>query len=355
MDNFDENQKIKKNANNNNLSNKSNKNKMPKLIELYGSNNNLISTTSNTSKDAYYNHDNTENNFLTPRNNLINSFKKKDYKNIEYNPYSYESSKKNKEFENDNSKNKYIDLKEIKNNNFFEDAYHYNSISPVTKIYKRNNNYNNNRLLYHKDKNKENNNYIKTYYNNIFYPHFCENKKQSFQNNNQITVYNRLFEDGKNRNKKQREKKLEQEKQLNDLSNQISGYKKKVDYNRINKLYENKEKNKSFEKTKKKVENEEGLTFRPFINKSEYTKRIYSNFMERNYYNNKCLNENNFISSTSSNLNAQKKLTKKQKERIINRIIDKLNTNTPIKNISRSCNKYTKKVNYNSKSHKKKL
>ena len=79
--------------------------------------------------------------------------------------------------------------------------------------------------------------------------------------------------------------------------------------------------------------------------------------MERNYYNNKCLNENNFISSTSSNLNAQKKLTKKQKERIINRIIDKLNTNSLIKakNITYSCNKYTKEGNDNSKIHKKKL
>ena len=34
-------------------------------------------------------------------------------------------------------------------------------------------------------------------------------------------------------------------------------------------------------------------------------------------------------------------------------VIDKLKTNTPIKNIFFSCNKYIKEVNYNSKSHKK--
>ena len=313
---------------------------------------NLISTNSYT-KNNICNSKNENNSFLTQRYNpdsfIMNSY------NMNTNKFKIMNNIKKEKEINDFLKKKEMYLNKKQLHNFFnENIKNNDSISPITKIYKKN--FINNNLLSNSNKNNVNNinNIYMTTYSNKFNPPFCENIKQSFSKN-QYSVYNRLFEDGKNRNKKQREKKLEQEKQLNDLSNQISGYKKKVDYNRINKLYENKEKNKSFEKTKKKVENEEGLTFRPFINKSEYTQRIYSNFMERNYYNNKCLNENNFISSTSSNLNTQKKLTKKQKERIINRIIDKLNTNTPIKNISRSCNKYTKEVNYNSKSHKKKL
>ena len=153
--------------------------------------------------------------------------------------------------------------------------------------------------------------------------------------------------------KKQKRKKLEQDKYLDDLSNQISGEKKIVDYNRINDLYKNKGKSKTFEKTKVKVEEEEGLTFRPSIKENKYMKRIYSNFMERNFYNKngKEYNYDNY----NYDLKSQKKMTNKQKEKIINRIIDKLSMNSQLKNLSNNCDKYTKEVNNNSKSHKNKL
>ena len=88
------------------------------------------------------------------------------------------------------------------------------------------------------------------------------------------------------------------------------------------------------------IEKEEGLTFRPYINKSEYSKRIDSNFMERNYYNNnnknKCLNEYNY--NNYYNLYPPKKIDKKQKERIVNAMINKINENPLIKNQTNNCN-----------------
>ena len=310
---------------------------------------NLISTnsyTKNNSASQRYNPDSyVMNSYImkTPKNNIsfIQNMKKREIN---------EFIKK---------KDLYLNKKQLEN--FFdEDLKNNDSSSPIPKIYIKNNNYNNSIFNTNDNSNIKHINkiYMNTY-SNKFNPPFCENIKRSFLKDH-YSVYNRLYEEGKNRNIKLKQKKLEQEKHLDDLSNQISGYKKKVDYDRINKLYDNKERSKSFEKTKIKVENEEGLTFKPIINRSEYNKRICSNFIERNYYNNKIETENDdnyLITVTNSNLNTQNKLTKKQKEKIINRIIDKLNTNSLIKakNVSYSCNKYTKEGNDNSKSHKKKL
>ena len=214
-----------------------------------------------------------------------------------------------------------------------------NLFSPLTKIFRRNNN---NELYYEKNntnKNKTNNNFIKTYYSNYFNnTPFFENIKQS--SINRCSIYNRLFEDGKNRIKKRKQKIIEQDKYIDNLSNQISGENKKVDYNRINDLYKSKERSKTFEKKRIMIEKEEGLTFRPYINKSEYSKRIYSNFMERNYYNNnnknKCLNKYNY--NNYYNLYTPKKMDKKQKERIFNKMINKINGNPLIKNQTNNCN-----------------
>ena len=55
--------------------------------------------------------------------------------------------------------------------------------------------------------------------------------------------------------------------------------KKVINYDRINELSDNKKRTKTFEKERKIIEQEEGLTFRPTITKDKYSKRIYSNFM----------------------------------------------------------------------------
>ena len=179
-------------------------------------------------------------------------------------------------------------------------------------------------------------------YSNILNPNFNENIKQSYSNTH-FTTYNRLFEDSKTRIRNQNRKRMEQEKYLDNLSNQISREKKKVNYDRINYLYRNDDKKNNMEKTKTKVEKEEGLTFKPLIYKSEYDKRIYSNFMERNYSNNKenkdkYLNEFNYANNI--NMNIHKKMSKKQKERIIKGFIGRTNANSLMKSMS-SWNKKT--------------
>ena len=297
---------------------------------------NYIPTNSNTSNIIFYNEDNKE-------FNTMNSYKMKTNNKIrEYKPYMFFDNKMIQE-------KKYYDKQY--QNHFKENIKNNDSITPVTKIYKRNNNYTNNRLLFYSNNNKESN-YMKTYYSKVIHSPFCENNKKS-PSNNGLDIYNRLFEDGKNRIKRQKRKKLEQDKYLDDLSNQISGEKKNVDYEKINKLYENKERNKTYEKTKLKVEKEEGLTFSPLVNKSKYIKRIYSNFLERNYYNIKYLNEYNNINNYNNNSIIKKKINKKQKDKIINKIINKLNINSLIKNMSNTCNKYTK--DNNSSRHKIKI
>ena len=322
------------------------------LVDSYDTNNNILSTNSNTINKKSKN--TTENNLPINQKfsrglNIMDSYNKKKYKNTEY--YNSSSNYKNiKEKRINDFKN---EMNKIKFQNYVEENFkNEDSVLPITKICKRND-YINNRLISNTYKNiEDNNNIVKIYYSNLFHTPFCEDIKQTFPKNN-FPVYNRLFEDGINRMKKQKRKKLEQDKYLDDLSNQISGEKKIVDYNRINDLYKNKGKSKTFEKTKVKVEEEEGLTFRPSIKENKYMKRIYSNFMERNFYNKngKEYNYDNY----NYDLKSQKKMTNKQKEKIINRIIDKLSMNSQLKNLSNNCDKYTKEVNNNSKSHKKKL
>ena len=185
--------------------------------------------------------------------------------------------------------------------------------------------------IYYSNKRNINNNYDKN--SNKLNPKFNdENIKQSHSNTHFTSTYNRLFENNKARVKNQNKKRMEKEKYFNNLSNQISREKKKVNFDRINYLYKNDDRKNNMERTKSKVENEEGLTFKPMIYKSEYDKRIYSNFMERNYSNkdskDKYLNEFNYANSL--NMNIHKKMSKKQKERIIKGFIDRTNANSLI-------------------------
>ena len=154
-----------------------------------------------------------------------------------------------------------------------------------------------------------------------------------------------------------KEKQIEQEKYLISLSCCLTSDKKSVDYERINSLYKSKEKSNIYEKTKNKVEKEEGLTFKPMINKTEYNKRILSNFIERNTSNNKdkILNEYNKNNFNNDNFN-NKKFDKKEKEKIVKEMIDRLYTNIPNKDLSSCCDKYIRGISHNnSKCYKKKL
>ena len=136
----------------------------------------------------------------------------------------------------------------------------------------------------------------------------------------------------------------------------ISGDKKNVDYNRINNLYRSKERSNTYEKIKNKVEQEEGLTFKPMITKDEYSKRIYGNFMERNLSSKSKDNNINDYNYTNNNITCSKKFTKRQKEKIVKGVINRLYSNSLIKSKSICCNKYTKGINHkNLMPYKKKL
>ncbi len=135
----------------------------------------------------------------------------------------------------------------------------------------------------------------------------------------------------------------------------VSGEKKSVDYGRINDLYRSKEKSDTLEKVKKKVEKEEGLTFKPLITKNEYMKRICGDFIERNFSNKS--NENKSCNEYNNNNCHKKKMSKRQNDKIVNGVINRLYSNSLIKSMSTYCNKYTKGINQqnNLKPYKKKL
>ena len=83
--------------------------------------------------------------------------------------------------------------------------------------------------------------------------------------------------------KKLCEKGLKRKKIQNDSKKSFHQKEQKNSkYKHINSLYKIYNRSKTFQKVKNKVEKEEGLTFHPRINKSSYTKRITSNFLERN-------------------------------------------------------------------------
>ena len=279
--------------------------------------------------------------------NIMNAYNMKAYNNIGP-KISQCNIRKNRKVNNKDDVNKQY-LNKIKNNNNLkqnlidEDIEKNNSsfmrLTKTPKMNRINKGYFDDVIYYSNKRNIDNDEY-----SNILIPKFNENIKQSHSNTH-FTTYNRLFEDSKTRIRNQNRKRMEQEKYLDNLSNQISKEKKKVNFDRINYLYRNNDKKNNMVKTKTKVEKEEGLTFKPLIYKSEYDKRIYSNFMERNYSNNKenkdkYLNEFNYANNL--NMNTHKKMSKKQKERIIKGFIDRTNANSLMKSMS-SCNKKNNK------------
>ena len=340
------------------------------LRDSLESNENCLSTNLNTINNRYNN--NQDNKTLSqsdyiPNFDLMN-YNIKTYKKISNNSTSVSTSKINNNFftqYNNNNKNKSkTKNKSILMQNILKENFDNNNSfsSQKTRIKKNNKNdkniYN---LIYCNNYNNLNHNkYINDNFNyNVFtyQTPFCEAVKNS-KSNKEYSACKRLFEDGKIRKKKHDQKKREQEKILDEMASGVSGEKKSVDYQRINYLYKNKEKSNTLEKTKNKVEKEEGLTFKPLISKNEYSRRIYGNFMERNLSgksNDKCSNEYNIIVNNSNNINYRKKLSKKQKQKIVDGVINRLYSNSLMKSMSIYCDKHIKGLNTNLKPYKKKL
>ena len=288
--------------------------------------------------------------------NIMNAYNMKSFNNagqrisqcnIRKNIHINNKANSNKQYLN-KKKNKHNLVQNLIDEDIEKNNSSFTGLTKTPKMNKINKGYFDDVIYYSNKRNIDNDKY-----SNILNPNFNENIKQSHSNTH-FTTFNRLFEDSKTRIRNQNRKRIEQEKYLDSLSNQISREKKKVNYDRINYLYRNDDRKNNMEKTKTKVEKEEGLTFKPLIHKSEYDKRIYSNFMERNYSNNKenkdkYLNEFNYVNNI--NMNIHKKMSKKQKERIIKGFIGRTNTNSLMKSMS-SCNKKNNKELKNSKHFK---
>ena len=93
----------------------------------------------------------------------------------------------------------------------------------------------------------------------------------------------RLYEESKNRNIRKKNREKEYKNRLNEMAN-ISCKKEinNVDYEKLKELYLYDKKNDIIRKTRQKVENEEGTTFKPDIYFNKSSKNIKSSFYERN-------------------------------------------------------------------------
>ena len=334
------------------------------------SNENCISTNLNTINNRYNNQENKtlSQSEYAPNLDLINNYNIHTFKKICKNSSASNSKSIIKEKNNycvqknkNNKKKKMKNKSSLIQNILYEDFEKNCSISPIAKekIIKTNNNNIYNLIYLNNYNNLNQNNYISDGYNSFNYQTpFCDSNKNS-KISEVYSTCERLYEDSKKRIKKQKERKREQEKILYEISGGVSQEKRNVDYERLNYLYKSKERSNTFEKTKTKVELEEGLTFQPKINKSEYSRRIYGNFLERNLSSKskeKCLSEYNYGIKTNSNINYHKKFNKKQKEKIVKNVINRLYENSLIKSLPTGCNKYTKGFkNINLKPYKKKL
>jgi len=329
------------------------------ISSLYDIKDFIMNSNNNTVKNKYNKTEQPFSEKYLKDLNIMNAYNMKTYNNIGP-KISQCNIRKNFQVNKKNGSNKqdkmYLNKKKNKNNlmqNLIDEDEEKNNssftrLTKTPKMNKINKGYFDDAIYFSNKRNIDDDKY-----SNIFSPKFNENIRQSHSNTH-FTTYNRLFEDSKTRIRNQNRKRMEQEKYLDNLSNQVSREKRKVNYDRINHLYRNEDRKNNMEKIKTKVENEEGLTFKPLIYKSEYDKRIYSNFMERNYSNNKenkdkYMNEFNF--SNNLNMNTHKKMNKKQKERIIKGFIDRTNANSLIKSMS-SYNKNNNKELKNNKDFK---
>ena len=191
----------------------------------------------------------------------------------------------------------------------------------------------------------------KSYSNNSIFFKAINDKNES-ENMSTIPAYIRLYEESKLRNQKKIQREKEVDKYMTSLSNSLIKNISVVNINKINELYENRDKSKNSEKIRNKVESEEGVTFKPYIYKNKFTKNIYSNFYERN---SRFLEDKEkFINlhQRPPNQNPKKKISQNEKKEIVKNIVDRLYNESKfgtISNNSIGCNKYIKSVqgNYN--------
>ena len=158
-------------------------------------------------------------------------------------------------------------------------------------------------------------------------------KKKTEKEKQPSSVFKRLYLDVMTRKNLKEEKEKENIDKFNEMANYLTLDKKINTSNVFERLIDyNKED--IFNKTKEKVEKEEGLTFKPEIEENDYIKNIEGTFLERNEQ--WLFNRNNFIEQenakqienirNSGELNS-KKYTREEREQIISNIIERLYKN----------------------------
>ena len=184
-----------------------------------------------------------------------------------------------------------------------------------------------------------------------------ENKNINTNNNNCDSYYSistvktipahvRLYNDSKRRNSSYIQKEIEYKNLIEELASRTSKKFSKVNYSKLNKLHEYKEKKIILEKTKKKVEKEEGITFKPELHlNNKYTDRIFSDFYDRNKNFKKNKIFENYDKFQDNKID--KKYSEDEKKQIIQNIVKRLYKEPMTQKLfhNNECNKYIKNNN----------
>ena len=166
-----------------------------------------------------------------------------------------------------------------------------------------------------------------------FSPKITNYRKNFFQtkkdkNYCSLPVYQRLYDDVKERKIMQEKKENENIQKFYDMSNLNYSQKKNVDYDALKKLNEN-NKEDIINKIKEKINIDKIFTFNPKIEQNDYLKNVSGTFLERNqkfiedmknYYE----EENKKLIERLKSNSLHKDYTKEERTNIINNIINKL-------------------------------
>ena len=173
----------------------------------------------------------------------------------------------------------------------------------------------------------------------------------TLSNSKTVPAHLRLYNDSQRRNSSYIQKENEYNKLITDMANITSKKDSKVDYEKLFNLYENKEGKLVQEKTKEKVQEEEGITFMPELSlNNKYLNRITNDFYERNKY---CKKNNLFKQYEKFDEDSKKikkKYTDDQKKKIIKNIVSRLYNESKNKNSEKTNkgerNKYIKNYSF---------
>lgn len=162
--------------------------------------------------------------------------------------------------------------------------------------------------------------------------YIIKNKKKE-KNMAKSSVFRRLYKDVEKRQELREQKEKENIDKFNEMANYLTLDKKVNDTSLIERLFDNRKED-IINKTREKVEKEEGITFHPDIGDNDYIQNINSNFMERNE--DWIIRRNNFIEEENAKqlenlrnngIGNKKKYTSEEREQIISNIIERLYEN----------------------------